>query len=272
MSEARFRSPSSGEPAGPSAQPRGADAARVRAGPADAGGLLRQVGPADTKQICEGAFEYGNTQFQRRARSLFLHDREPPSLIAELSSTPVGRRPQAAPPAPAPRRRPGTRPAPGARPPPARPRRRSARRRRGPRPSRPRRSGRCASRRAGQLPRRGRGRQRRPWHCRARRRSGRGRTGRGRVKPGIVGTSRASRGRKRTQPRARGGGRALTPPEAGPREDGFKDYAQQFHKIDADVSISARRAGAEGKTFLETVVAPGSGDPWKMLVSLSPLP
>src|SRR5262249_24325889 len=37
-SEARFRSPSSGEPAGPSAQPRAADAARVRAGPADAGG------------------------------------------------------------------------------------------------------------------------------------------------------------------------------------------------------------------------------------------
>ena len=49
VSEARFRSPSSGEPAGLSAQPPGADAARCEQVRQTLAGLLMQVGPADTK-------------------------------------------------------------------------------------------------------------------------------------------------------------------------------------------------------------------------------
>src|SRR5262249_61175463 len=45
-------------------------------------------------QTREGAVEYANTEVQRRARFLFLHDRQPPLLIAERLSTTAGRRPQ----------------------------------------------------------------------------------------------------------------------------------------------------------------------------------
>ncbi|HKB40670.1 MAG TPA: hypothetical protein VKD72_29865, partial [Gemmataceae bacterium] len=38
------------------------------------------VRPADTKQICEGAFEYDNTGARRGARFLFHHDRQPPAI------------------------------------------------------------------------------------------------------------------------------------------------------------------------------------------------
>src|SRR5262249_54246336 len=73
-------------------------------------------------QTREGAVEYANTEVQRRARFLFLHDRQPPLLIAERLSTTAGRRPQAAPLAPANCRPRGTGPAPGVGSPPACPR------------------------------------------------------------------------------------------------------------------------------------------------------